>query len=85
MSSARRATLDASWLDDSRDSNDSRDSDNSGDSDDSSNADTSRDSEPDFDDMPLLPEDLYTTQDELFNSIQAWAKQHKYAFRVGFS
>jgi hypothetical protein len=69
---ARRASLDASWLDDS------------GDSDDSSNADTSRDSEPDVDnDMPLPPVDFYTTQEELFNSIQAWAKQHKYAFRVG--
>jgi hypothetical protein len=82
-SCARRAALDASWLDDSgdshdsgdsndsRDSNDSGDSNDSRDSDDSSNADTGRDSEPDFGDMPLPPEDFYTTQDELFNSTQA--------------
>jgi hypothetical protein len=70
---ARRATLDASWLDGS-------------DSDDSSNTDTSQDSEPDFDnDMPLPPQDFYTTKDELFNAIQAWAKEHKYAFRIGRS
>jgi hypothetical protein len=69
---AHCATLDASWIDDSRDF------------DNSTNADTSRNSEPDFDnDMPLPPEDFYTTQEELFNSIQAWAKQHKYTFRIG--
>jgi hypothetical protein len=65
-----RAPLDTSWLDDSDDS------------DDSSNADTNRDSEPDVDNMPLPSEDFYTTQEELFSSIQAWAKQHKYSFRV---
>ena len=64
----RRAPLDASWLDDS---------------DHSSDTNTDSDTEPDVDSsMPLLPEDFYTTEDELFNAIQAWAKQHKYAFRI---
>jgi hypothetical protein len=67
----RRIPLyDASWFDDS---------------DYSSSTDTDGDNEPDVDSsssMPLPPEDFYTTEDELFNAIQAWAKQHKYAFRI---
>jgi hypothetical protein len=52
-----RAPLDASWLDDS-------DLDHS-------NADTNCDAEPDDDNMPLPPENSYTTQDKLFDAIQA--------------
>src|SRR5436190_21391091 len=69
--------LDDAWLYDSDDSN----------SDASSNIDGSEpDSEPSSsDDMPLPPENFYTTEEEMWTSIQAWAAQHKYAFRVGRS
>lgn len=64
----RRASLDASSLDDSDHSTDTN---------------TDGNTEPDVDSsMPLPPEDFYTTEDELFNAIQAWAEQHKYAFRI---
>jgi hypothetical protein len=67
--SSCRAPLDTSWLDDSEDS---------------LNADTNCDSELHADNnMPLPPEDFYTTQDELFDAIQGWAKEHRYAFRIG--
>jgi hypothetical protein len=72
MSSFARAPLDDSWLDDS-------------DLENSSNTDN-HESEPDVSgDMPLPPEDFYTTQEELFDAIQAWAKRYKYAFRIGRS
>jgi hypothetical protein len=49
----------------------------------STNTDNDGNTEPDVDSssMPLPPEDFYTTEKELFDAIQAWAKQHKYAFR----
>jgi hypothetical protein len=73
----RRAPLDTSWLNDSEHSEGYSENDNE-------DANTNRDSEPDVDNtMPLPPEDFYTTQEELFNDIQDWARQHKYAFRVG--
>jgi hypothetical protein len=66
----RHAPLDDSWLDDSSTS--------------SSNTDNNYD--PDVDNnMPLPPENFYTTQDKLFDAIQAWAKEYKYAFRIGRS
>ena len=69
MSSFAHAPLDDSWLDDS-------------DLENFSNADTDNlDSELDVSsDMLLPPEDFYTTQEELFDAIQAWAMRHKYAF-----
>jgi hypothetical protein len=50
----------------------------------STNTDTNSDTKPDVNSssMPLPPEDFYTTEKELFDAIQAWAKQHKYAFRI---
>jgi hypothetical protein len=70
----RCAPLDASWLDDSSYSSSSS----------SSNADNNYD--PDVDNnMPLPPENSYTTKDKLFDAIQAWAKEYKYAFRIGRS
>src|ERR1700722_18324935 len=35
--------------------------------------------------MPLPPLATYNSQDGLFESIQAWSKQHNYCFRVGRS
>ncbi len=35
--------------------------------------------------MPPPPEATYATEQELFESIQAWAKQHSYCFRIGRS
>jgi hypothetical protein len=59
----RRAPLDASWLDDSSCSSSSYSSSSC-----SSNADNNYD--PDVDNnMPLPPENSYTTQDKLFDAI----------------
>ena len=70
--------LDDAWLYDSDDSNSYG---SYGDEDDSE-----PDSEPgSSNDMPLPPENFYTTEDEMWTSIQAWAAQHKYAFRVSRS
>ena len=35
--------------------------------------------------MPLPPEAIYSSKEELYTSIQAWAAQHHYAFRIGRS
>ena len=35
--------------------------------------------------MPLPPEALYSSKEELYTSIQAFAAQHSYAFRIGRS
>ena len=35
--------------------------------------------------MPLPPLATYTTEEGLYESIQAWAKQHNYCFRIGRS
>ena len=35
--------------------------------------------------MPLPPEATYNSKKELYTSIQAWAAQHHYAFRIGRS
>ena len=35
--------------------------------------------------MPLPLEAIYSSKDELYSSIQAWAAQHYYAFRIGRS
>jgi hypothetical protein len=35
--------------------------------------------------MPLPPEATYSSKEELYASIQAWAIQHHYAFRIGRS
>ena len=35
--------------------------------------------------MPLPPEAIYSSKDELYTSIQAWAAQHYYAFCIGRS
>ncbi len=35
--------------------------------------------------MPLPPEAIYSSKEELYTSIQAWAAQHCYAFRIGRS
>jgi hypothetical protein len=35
--------------------------------------------------MPLPPEATYSSEDDLFQSIQAWAKQNRYCFRVAWS
>ena len=35
--------------------------------------------------MPLPPEATYSSKEELYASIQAWAAQHSYAFRIGRS
>jgi len=35
--------------------------------------------------MPLPPEAIYSSKEELYASIQAWAAQHHYAFRIGRS
>src|ERR1700722_20439033 len=35
--------------------------------------------------MPLPPLATYTTEEGLFESIQSWAKQHNYCFRIGRS
>jgi hypothetical protein len=32
--------------------------------------------------MPLPPEAIYSSKEELYTSIQAWAAQHYYAFRI---
>jgi hypothetical protein len=65
------APLDASWLND-------LDLDHL-------NTNTNCDAKLDDDNMPLPPENSYTTQDKLFDAIQAWAKEYKYAFRIGRS
>jgi hypothetical protein len=41
--------------------------------------------EPELNSMPLPPEAIYNSKDELFDSIQEWAKQYKYAFRTNRS
>jgi formylmethanofuran dehydrogenase subunit E len=64
---APRSPLDTSWLDPEPSSSESDDA-----TDSSHDVDSS---------MPLPPETFYTTEDELFEDIQAWAKEHKYAFR----
>jgi hypothetical protein len=35
--------------------------------------------------MPLPPEAIYSSREELYSSIQAWAAQHHYAFMIGRS
>jgi hypothetical protein len=35
--------------------------------------------------MPLPPENFYATENEMWTDIQAWAAQHRYAFRIGRS
>ena len=35
--------------------------------------------------MPLPPEAIYSSKEELYASIQAWAAQYHYAFRIGRS
>jgi hypothetical protein len=35
--------------------------------------------------MPLPPEAIYSSKEELYTSIQAWAAQYHYAFRIGRS
>jgi hypothetical protein len=35
--------------------------------------------------MPLPPTNVYSTKDEMWESIQSWAEQHKYCFRIGRS
>jgi hypothetical protein len=35
--------------------------------------------------MPLPPEAIYSSKEELYTSIQAWAAQHHYAFCIGRS
>jgi hypothetical protein len=35
--------------------------------------------------MPLPPEAIYSTKEELYASIQAWAAHHHYTFRIGWS
>ncbi len=35
--------------------------------------------------MPAPPEATYQSQDQLYTAIQAWAAQHRYAFRIGRS
>jgi hypothetical protein len=35
--------------------------------------------------MPLPPEAIYSSKEELYTSIQAWAALHHYAFRIGRS
>ena len=72
--------LDDAWLFDSDDSD--QDAPRDADDDD----DSEPDSEPDsLDDMPLPPADFYASEGEMWTAIQAWAAQHKYAFRVGRS
>lgn len=92
MSVFARTRLDDSWLEDSdldnstnADTNRDSEPDTSCDSELDVEPDAEPDAEPDVDDMPLPPKDFYTTQEELFASIQAWAKQHKYSFRIGRS
>jgi hypothetical protein len=36
--------------------------------------------EPDLDDMPLLPENFYATEKEMFDNIQVWLVLHYYTF-----
>jgi hypothetical protein len=38
--------------------------------------------EPSLTSMPLPPEATYSSKEELYASIQAWAAQHCYAFRI---
>jgi hypothetical protein len=62
---------------------------------DDSNPDALFDSDPDDDDavsktdlgndMPLLPENFYATEKEMFDNIQAWLVLHYYAFQKGRS
>ena len=33
--------------------------------------------------MPLPPEAVYSSQEELYSAIQSWAAQHRYAFSIG--
>ncbi|KAI0990853.1 hypothetical protein K3495_g17334, partial [Podosphaera aphanis] len=35
--------------------------------------------------MPLPPEAVYSSQEELYSAIQSWAVQHRYAFSIGLS
>ena len=35
--------------------------------------------------MPLPPEAIYSSKEELYTSIQSWAAQHHYAFRIARS
>ncbi|KAI0993410.1 hypothetical protein K3495_g14774 [Podosphaera aphanis] len=35
--------------------------------------------------MPLPPEAVYSSQEELHSAIQSWAAQHRYAFGIGRS
>jgi hypothetical protein len=80
MSSFARTRLDDSWLDD-LDLDNFSNADTNRDSEPDTNCDPVLDSVPDsepdaerdVDDMLLPPEDFYTTQEELFASIQAWA------------
>ena len=37
---------------------------------------------PSLGSMPLPPEAIYSSKEELYTSIQAWAAQHYYAFRI---
>ncbi len=41
--------------------------------------------EPSPSSMPLPPEAIYNSKEELYTSIQAWAAQHLYAFSIGRS
>jgi hypothetical protein len=78
MSSYVRRPLDDAWLYDSDDFDDSNNSVFNGFVD-------FDDSEPDcntgYDDIPLLLKDFYTTEEEMYTSIQTWATKHKYAFQ----
>src|ERR1700733_7885060 len=40
---------------------------------------------PSLTSMPLPPEATYSSKEELYASIQAWAARHHYAFRIGRS
>lgn len=39
--------------------------------------------DPEDNDMPLPPENSYPTHETLFEAIQSWAREHKYALWVG--
>jgi hypothetical protein len=68
-----------SWLYDSDDSNPDALFDSDPDDDDAISG-------PDLDDdMPLLPENFYATEKEMFDDIQVWLVLHHYAFRKGRS
>jgi hypothetical protein len=81
MSSYANIPLDDAWLFDSDDS----DLDDFHDNDDSK-PDFEPDFEPDsINDMLLPPENFYATEEDMFQDIQAWAAQYKYAFQRGRS